>query len=124
MNSRERVLAHLAGQPVDRMALMPITMQFACDLIGAKYRDDETDHRVLVEGQMRVAEQLKKLADGLHGLGARVLLHIRGNTRFALAGMGQLGWEIPRDTPTGNMRALFEFLSSVAPDRVEPVVRE
>ncbi len=57
MNSRERVLAHLAGHPVDRLPLMPITMQFACDLIGAKYRDYETDHRVLVEGQLRVAEQ-------------------------------------------------------------------
>ena len=57
MNSRERVLAHLASQPVDRLPVMPITMQFACDLIGAKYHDYETNHRVLVEGQMRVAEQ-------------------------------------------------------------------
>jgi MtaA/CmuA family methyltransferase len=57
MNSRERVLAHLAGQPVDRLPLMPITMQFACDRIGAKYRDYGNDYRVLVEGQMRVAEQ-------------------------------------------------------------------
>jgi MtaA/CmuA family methyltransferase len=57
MNSRERVLAHVAGRPVDRLPLMPITMQFACDLIGAKYRDYETDHRVLVEGQLRVADQ-------------------------------------------------------------------
>ncbi len=57
MNSRERVLAHLAGQPVDRLPVMPITMQFACDLIGARYRDYETDFRVLVEGQLAVAEQ-------------------------------------------------------------------
>jgi len=57
MSSRERVLAHLAGQRVDRLPVMPITMQFACDFIGAKYRDYETDHRVLVEGQMRVAEE-------------------------------------------------------------------
>ena len=56
MNSHERILAHLAGQPVDRLPLMPITMQFACDLIGAKYNDYETDYRVLVEGQMCVAE--------------------------------------------------------------------
>ena len=57
MNSRERVLAHLAGRPVDRLPVMPITMQFACDLIGAKYRDYETDYRVLAEAQARVAEQ-------------------------------------------------------------------
>ena len=57
MNGRERILAHLEGRPVDRLPLMPITMQFACDLIGAKYRDYETDCRVLVEGQRRVAGQ-------------------------------------------------------------------
>lgn len=57
MTGRDRILAHLAGQPVDRLPLMPITMQFACDLIGAKYRDYETDYRVLAEGQIRVAEQ-------------------------------------------------------------------
>ncbi|MBI5799160.1 MAG: uroporphyrinogen decarboxylase family protein [Verrucomicrobia bacterium] len=56
MNSRERVLAHLEGRPVDRLPVMPITMQFAADLIGARYRDYANDHRVLVEGQMRVAE--------------------------------------------------------------------
>jgi MtaA/CmuA family methyltransferase len=57
MNSRERVLAQLAGQPVDHLPLMPITMMFACDLIGARYRDYCTDYRVLAEGQLRVAEQ-------------------------------------------------------------------
>ncbi len=57
MNSRERVLAHLDGEPVDRLPLMPITMQFAADLIGAPYLSYETDYRVLAEGQLRVAEQ-------------------------------------------------------------------
>lgn len=57
MNSRERVLAHLEGRAVDRLPLMPITMQFAADLAGIGYRDYETDHRKLVEGQVRVAEQ-------------------------------------------------------------------
>jgi MtaA/CmuA family methyltransferase len=36
---------------------MPITMQFACDLIGAHYRQYETDFRTLAEAQLRVAEQ-------------------------------------------------------------------
>jgi len=57
MNSRERVLAHLEGRPVDRLPLMPITMMLAADLIGARYRDYCTNHRVLVEGQVRTAEQ-------------------------------------------------------------------
>ena len=56
MTSRERVLAHLAGRPVDRLPLMPITMMFACVQIGARYRDYCTDYRVMVEGQIRTAE--------------------------------------------------------------------
>ncbi|MGD0261015.1 MAG: uroporphyrinogen decarboxylase family protein [Verrucomicrobiota bacterium] len=56
MTSRERVLGHLAGRPVDRLPLMPITMMFACVQIGARYRDYCTDYRVLVEGQIRTAE--------------------------------------------------------------------
>ena len=56
MNSRERVFAHLNGQPVDRLPLMPITMQFACNQIGANYRDYCTDYRVLVRGQIHTAQ--------------------------------------------------------------------
>jgi len=47
----------IEGRPCDCLPLMPITMMFAADLIGAKYRDYATDHRVLAEGQIRTAEQ-------------------------------------------------------------------
>src|SRR5512143_3198820 len=57
MTGRERVLAHLEGRPVDRLPLMPITMMFACDLIGEKYYDYYTDYHVLVECQIRTAEE-------------------------------------------------------------------
>src|SRR5579872_7275274 len=56
MNSRERVFAHLEGRPVDRLPLMPITMMFACDQIGAIYRNYCTDYRVLAQGQLHTAE--------------------------------------------------------------------
>jgi len=56
MNSRERVLTHLAGRPVDHLPVMPITMMFATDLIGQPYGRYARDHRVLVEAQLRVAE--------------------------------------------------------------------
>jgi MtaA/CmuA family methyltransferase len=36
---------------------MPITMMFAADRIGVRYRDYVTDHKVLVEGQIRTAEK-------------------------------------------------------------------
>jgi MtaA/CmuA family methyltransferase len=57
MNGRERILAHLDGRPLDRLPLMPITMQFACAQIGASYRDYCSDYRVLVEAQLRTAEE-------------------------------------------------------------------
>jgi MtaA/CmuA family methyltransferase len=57
MTSRERVLKIFKGEHPDHLALMPITMQFAADRIGRKYRDYATDYKVLVEGQLRVAEE-------------------------------------------------------------------
>jgi MtaA/CmuA family methyltransferase len=36
----------------------------------------------------------KRMVDGLHALGTRVRLHVCGNTRRILAGMGRLGCEI------------------------------
>jgi MtaA/CmuA family methyltransferase len=57
MNGRARILAHLRGQPVDRLPLMPITMQLAADEIGVPYRRYATDYRALVAGQLRVAEK-------------------------------------------------------------------
>ncbi len=42
---------------MDRLPLMPITMMFACDRIGARYGKYCTDYRVLVEGQVRTARE-------------------------------------------------------------------
>lgn len=57
MTGRERVEAMVRGLQCDCLPLMPITMQFAADRIGRKYLDYATDYRVLVEGQLRVAEE-------------------------------------------------------------------
>jgi len=57
MNGRERVNACLQGVEADALPFMPITMMFACDQIGAKYRDYVSDHRVLAEAQVRTAEE-------------------------------------------------------------------
>jgi MtaA/CmuA family methyltransferase len=56
MNGRERILAHLAGERVDSLPAMPITMTFAARGIGANYLEYCTDSRVQVEGQAWVAE--------------------------------------------------------------------
>jgi MtaA/CmuA family methyltransferase len=57
MNGRERTLAMFDGAVVDHLPLMPITMMFAADRIGAKYRDYASDYRVLAEAQLRTAEE-------------------------------------------------------------------
>jgi MtaA/CmuA family methyltransferase len=55
MTGRQRVFAMFSGKPIDHLPCMPITMQFAADRIGEKYRDYATDFHVLVEGQLRVS---------------------------------------------------------------------
>jgi len=57
VTGRERVLAMLEGRPPDRLPCMPITMMFAGDQAGVKYADYARDHRVLVEAQVRTAEE-------------------------------------------------------------------
>ncbi len=57
MNGRERVLALLEGRAVDHLPLMPITMMFAADQRGVRYRDYVTDYRVLAEAQLFTAEK-------------------------------------------------------------------
>jgi len=57
MTGKERVLAMLDGQPVDHLPLMPITMMFAADTAGVRYRDYASDHRVMAEAQIRTAER-------------------------------------------------------------------
>jgi MtaA/CmuA family methyltransferase len=57
VTGRERILAMLEGRPVDHLPFMPITMMFAADRIGVKYRAYATDYRVLAEAQVRTAEE-------------------------------------------------------------------
>ncbi|HEY2018053.1 MAG TPA: uroporphyrinogen decarboxylase family protein, partial [Bryobacteraceae bacterium] len=56
MTGRERVLALLSGNEPDHLPFMPITMMRAARHIGVKYREYVTDHRVMAEAQIRIAE--------------------------------------------------------------------
>ncbi|HVN77435.1 MAG TPA: uroporphyrinogen decarboxylase family protein [Terriglobia bacterium] len=56
MNGRERVFALLDGQSPDHLPLMPITMMFAAHHIGATYGKYALDHHLMVEAQVRTAE--------------------------------------------------------------------
>lgn len=57
MTGRQRLIAMMQGNPVDRLPVMPITMMFAADQIRVPYGLYATDYRLLVEGQLRTAER-------------------------------------------------------------------
>jgi MtaA/CmuA family methyltransferase len=52
----QRIIAALTGGSPDRLPLMPITMMFAADTAGIRYREYATDHRALAEAQVRTAK--------------------------------------------------------------------
>mgnify|MGYP000845344316 CR=1 FL=1 len=56
MNGYERIRACIEGKATDVIPFMPITMMFAADHIGVPYGQYAADYRLLVEGQVRVAE--------------------------------------------------------------------
>jgi MtaA/CmuA family methyltransferase len=57
MNGYERIETLLSGGTPDCLPCMPITMMFAGDFIDQPYGKYASDHRVLVEAQLAVAEE-------------------------------------------------------------------
>ena len=80
MNSYERYISTLKGKPVDFLPRVPILMQFAAEYIDSNYKNFSSDYNVLVESNIRCAEdfhfdQLSCIADSsreAHGFGAEV----------------------------------------------------
>lgn len=56
MNGYERYCATVAGKGADFPPRTPILMQFAAEFIGSNYGAFASDHRVLVEANLRCAE--------------------------------------------------------------------
>ena len=56
MNSLARYLGVLNGEQVDFLPRLPILMQFAAEYIGSNYGAFASDYRVLVEANLRCAE--------------------------------------------------------------------
>src|SRR5271157_5364777 len=57
MTPRERYMAVLQGGRPDVLPRLPILMQFAAEHIGSNYGAFASDHRVLVEANLRCAEE-------------------------------------------------------------------
>ncbi len=59
MNSYQRTMAVLRGDPADRLPAMPIFMTWLPARIGRPYRDYVLDYRVLVKGQEWLVEHFE-----------------------------------------------------------------
>jgi MtaA/CmuA family methyltransferase len=56
MNSYERYITVLQGQPVDHIPRTPILMQFAAEFIGSDYASFASDYRTLVQANLECAQ--------------------------------------------------------------------
>lgn len=91
MNGRDRYLMTLAGEKPDVVPRTPILMRFAAEHIGSNYGAFTADHRVLVEANLRCAEefgmdQLSAISDPYReaeGFGATVLYSPDSGARLA-----------------------------------------
>lgn len=57
MTSLTRILAAIHGEPVDRVANLPLIKQFCTRQLGRKYVDYNRDYRVLVDSQIRMYDR-------------------------------------------------------------------
>ncbi|MDD5198815.1 MAG: uroporphyrinogen decarboxylase family protein [Terrimicrobiaceae bacterium] len=89
MNSRERYIHMLEGREVDIVPRIPILMGFAAHFIGSNYAAFASDHRVLVEANIRCAEafgidQMNTMSDPYRetqGFGAEIIYEEHGVPR-------------------------------------------
>ncbi len=80
MNSYERYINTLKGQPVDHLPRVPILMQYAAEYIGSNYGEFASDYKVLVKANEQCAidfgiDQLSCISDPYRetqGFGSRV----------------------------------------------------
>jgi MtaA/CmuA family methyltransferase len=57
MNSKERCLAAIHGQEVDKVPVFPLLMAFSADRLGINYRQFASSGKALAESQLKVREE-------------------------------------------------------------------
>ncbi len=80
MTRKERAIAAMKNQTIDKLPFMPITMMFAADQIGVPYGRYATEAPLMTRGQLKVAEkfgaaQVSIISDPgveAHDLGAEI----------------------------------------------------
>ncbi len=132
MNSYQRYMGMLRGEPVDQVPRLPILMQWAAEYIGSNYGAFASDYRVLVEANRRCVEdfdmdQVSVISDPYretHGLGGEVIYVQDGVPRCPhppLEGSKDLGRLQRPDPQAGRMgdrvNAVREFHRLFAAER-------
>jgi MtaA/CmuA family methyltransferase len=56
LNGKERCLAAIAGEPVDRVPVFPLLMFFAQERLGVTYREFATNAHAMAEAQLKALE--------------------------------------------------------------------
>ena len=110
MNSKERIYARLAGQPVDRIPNLNIVMLFAAQHAGIPYKKFCTDYRYLVEAQTRTAEDfgldiLSTMSDSYREVSD---FGIKYKGIFKRRDTGQAAGKAPGSFAVGRRSATFE----------------
>jgi MtaA/CmuA family methyltransferase len=85
MDSLERIRAHVAGEPVDRLPVQPLVMQYAARRAGLDYRDYVRDGRLLAEAQLAMAQE--------SGIDCLMTCSDPARELIDIAGDGSVSWE-------------------------------
>lgn len=107
MNGFERTAAFLEGRETDSLPCLPITMQFAADLLGCRYLDYATGASQVLLGDIDPVRVLRN-GDGEGVVSALAECRRQAGARYIVGA----GCEVPRDAPPENLRALVEFARS------------
>ncbi len=126
MLPRERYDAVLAGRAPDLVPRIPILMQFAAEYIGSNYGAFASDHRVLVEANLRCAadfglDQVSTISDPYRetsGFGAEIRYHRDGVPECVRPPLADL---VPGDPIAGRFAAPDPLSATRMRDRVDAV---
>jgi len=122
MNSYERYMATLKGEPLDFLPRVPILMQYAAEHIGSNYAAFAADYKVLVEANLRCREdfgfdQVSVISDPYRessGFGAKVIYeenHAPHCEQTVLSDITELGPMVVDPDPYQDVRMLDRLMA-------------
>jgi MtaA/CmuA family methyltransferase len=126
MTPRQRYDAILDGRTPDIVPRIPILMQFAAEYIGSNYAAFASDHRVLVEANLRCAQdfgldQLSTISDPYRetaGFGAEIRFHANAGPECVRPPLADA---TPGDNTLAGLTVPDPFSSPRMKDRIDAI---